>query len=134
MTMKRRRFMVLAVALVALNTFFWLAQGGFALPRGLINQFFGSRMIRAEVLFVNQDGSVQDERIDRGVIVAVTPGLITLREANGDVVPIQVDSGAQVQGGGRIGSVSKLRRGLRVVVYRQANSPAASVQVEGGGG
>jgi hypothetical protein len=131
--MNRRRFMVLAVALVALNTFFWVAQGGFALPRALINNFFGSRMIRAEVLVLNPDGSVQDERIDRGVIVAVTPALITLREANGDIVPIQVDSGAQVQGG-RIGSVSRLRRGLRVVVYRQANAPANSVQVEGVGG
>lgn len=133
MSMNRRRFMVLAVALVALNTFFWVAQGGFALPRALINNFFGSRMIRAEVLVLNPDGSVQDERIDRGVIVAVTPALITLREANGDIVPIQVDSGAQVQGG-RIGSVSRLRRGLRVVVYRQANAPANSVQVEGVGG
>jgi hypothetical protein len=132
-SMNRRRFMVLAVALVALNTFFWVAQGGFALPRALINNFFGSRMIRAEVLVLNPDGSVQDERIDRGVIVAVTPALITLREANGDIVPIQVDSGAQVQGG-RIGSVSRLRRGLRVVVYRQANAPANSVQVEGVGG
>ena len=31
MTMNRRRFMLLAVALVAVNTFFWVAQGGFAL-------------------------------------------------------------------------------------------------------
>ena len=42
MTMNRRRFMLLAVALVALNTFFWLAQGGFALPQAIINQFFGA--------------------------------------------------------------------------------------------
>ena len=33
MTMKRRRFMFLALALVALNAFFWLAQGGFAVRR-----------------------------------------------------------------------------------------------------
>jgi hypothetical protein len=133
MTMNRRRFMVLAIALVALNTFFWLAQGGFAFPRGLIQQFFGGRMIRAEVLVLNPDGSTRDERIDRGVIVAVTPALITLREANTDIVPIALDPAAQVQGGGRFGSVSRLRRGLRVVVYREANAPADAVQVEGFG-
>ena len=61
MTMNRRRFMVLAVALVAVNTFFWVAQGGFALPRAVINQFFGSQMVRAEVLLKNgEDGEGAD--------------------------------------------------------------------------
>ncbi len=133
MTMNRRRFMFLAVALVALNTFFWVAQGGFALPKGLIQQFFGSRMVRAEVVYLNPDGTAADERIDRGVIVAVTPGLITLREADGTTAAIPIATTAQVQGG-RIGSLSRLRRGLRVVVYHQANAPADSVQVEGFGG
>jgi hypothetical protein len=134
MNMKRRRFMFLAIALVALNTFFWLAQGGFALPGGVISQFFGSRMVRAEVLYVATDGTTQDERIDRGVVVAVTPAQITLREANGDIVPIALDPAAQFQGGGRLGILAKLRRSVRVVVYRPANAPANLVQVEGVGG
>ena len=79
MTMNRRRFMFLAVALVALNTFFWVAQGGFAIPKALIQTFFGSRMVRAEVVYLNPDGTTGDERIDRGVIMAVTPALITLQ-------------------------------------------------------
>ncbi|MGD0713601.1 MAG: hypothetical protein ABSB24_05385 [Gaiellaceae bacterium] len=131
--MNRRRFLFLAVALVAVNTFFWLAAGGFALPGALINQLFGPRMIRSEVLVLAPDGTTQDYRIDRGVVLAVTPALITLREANGDVVPIQVDPNAQVQGAGRLSSVSRLRRNLRVVVYRLANAPANLVQVEGVG-
>jgi ferredoxin-like protein FixX len=49
-TMTRRRFAVLLSAVLALNTFFWLAQGGFALPRAMIDRFFGPRMIRAEVI------------------------------------------------------------------------------------
>ena len=53
MTMNRRRFLFLATALVAVNSFFWLAQSGFALPRAIINQFFGGNMIRAEVLIVD---------------------------------------------------------------------------------
>jgi hypothetical protein len=133
--MSRRRFMLVVVALVAVNSFFWLAQSGFAIPRGLINQFFGQNMVRAEVVVLNPDGSTQDYRIDRGVIVAITPTLITLREADGTIQPIQIDTTSQVQGGGgRIGGLSRLRRNLRVVVYRQANGPATTVQVEGLGG
>jgi hypothetical protein len=133
MRMNRRRFMVLAVALVALNSFFWVAQGGFALPRAMINQLFGSQMIRAEVLVQTPTGPA-DYRVDRGVIKAMAPGSITIREKNGDVVPIQLSSGASVTGpGGRTGSTSALRRGMRVVVVAPANGPAESIQVEGYG-
>jgi len=58
--MNRRRFMFLTLALVALNSFFWLAQGGFALPGAIINQFFGNRMVRAELLVQAGGGSIQD--------------------------------------------------------------------------
>ena len=125
--------MFLAVALVALNTFFWLAQGGFAIRRradpDVLRAADGPRRGR-----VPQPGRhAGDERIDRGVIMAVTPALITLHEADGTTAAIPIAATAQVQGG-RIGSVSRLRRGLRVVVYHQANAPADSVQVEGIGG
>jgi hypothetical protein len=134
-TMNRRRFMIVAIALVAVNSFFWLAQSGFALPRGLINQFFGQNMIRAEVIVLNPDGTTTDERIDRGVIVAVTPALITLREADGRIQPVQLTTSAQIQGpAGRVVGASRLRTNMRVVVYRQANGPATIVQVEGLGG
>jgi hypothetical protein len=122
MTMTRRRFMFLAVALVALNSFFWLASGGFALPKAVINQFFGNSMVRAEVLLKNG----QDWRIDRGVITSVVPGTITLQEPDGTSVSIPVSPSARVQGGGR-----QLRKRMRVVVYHQANLPAEIVQVEG---
>lgn len=133
-TMTRRRFMLLAVALVALNSFFWLAQGGFALPKAIINQFFGNRMVRAEVLVQAQDGSIQDWRIDRGVITAISGTSVTLRERDATSVTIQVDPAARVQGSPKIFSVAQLKRRLRVVIYRQANLPAEVVQVEGVGG
>jgi hypothetical protein len=129
MSMKRR-FMVLAVALVALNTFFWLAQGGFALPRAIINQFFGRAMIRAEVLVQSPTG-VQDWRIDRGVITANTGSSLTLREGDGTSVTVDVDPAARVEGAARFTTVAQLRRRLRVVVYHQANAAAELVQVEG---
>jgi hypothetical protein len=131
--MNRRRFMVLAVVLVALNTFFWVAQGGFALPKAMIDQFFGGRMIRAEVLVQTPTGT-EDYRIDRGVIKTITPGSIVLKEKNGDMVPIQLATAATVTGlGGRKGAGTALRIGMRVIVFRLANAPADSVQVEGFG-
>jgi hypothetical protein len=134
MTVNRRRFMLLAVALVVLNTFFWVAQGGFALPAALVDQLFGNRMIRAEVLVQTPTGAA-DYRIDRGVIKAITPASIVLKEKNGDMVPIQLASSASVTGlGGRKASGTALRVGLRVLVVRLADGPADTIQVEGVGG
>jgi hypothetical protein len=134
MTVNRRRFMLLAVALIALNSFFWLAPGGFALSRGIIDQFFGQKLIRAEVVVQTPTG-VQDYLIDRGVIKAVIPGSITLKEKDDKLVTIQLASAATVTGpGGRSGKSTALRPGLRVIVYRVANAPAESIQVEGIGG
>jgi len=133
MTVTRRRFMFLAVALVALNSFFWIAQGGFALPKAIINQFFGSNMVRAEVL-VAGPGGLEDWRIDRGVITTIAGTNLTLRERDGTFVTIEVDPNARVSGPGRFSSVAQLKRRLRVVLYHQANAAAEVVQVEGVGG
>ncbi len=133
MTVNRKRFMYLAVALVALNSFFWMASGGFALSRAIINQFFGNQMIRAEVLVQTPTGA-QDYFIDRGVIRTLSTGSITIREKNGDMVPLQISSTATVSGpGGRALPATALRRGMRVIVFRIANQPADTVQVEGFG-
>jgi len=124
--------MLLAVTLVAVNSFFWLAQGGFALPKAIINQFFGNRLVRAEVL-MQAPGGVQDWRIDRGVITAVAGTNVTLREADATTVTLAISPTARVQGSARVWSVAQLRKRLRVVVYHQANLPAEIVQVEGAG-
>ena len=131
MTMtRRRRFLFLATALIAVNSFFWLAQSGFALPQAIINQFFGGKMIRSEVLISTPAGT-QDWRIDRGVITAVSGTAVTLLEKDATVVSLQIDPNARVQGSARISSVAQLRRRLKIVVYRQADQPATLVQVEG---
>ena len=129
-SMKRRRFLLLAVTLVALNSFFWLAQSGFALPKAIINQFFGGNMVRAEVI-VAAPGGTQDWRIDRGVITAIAGSNYTLREKDGTVVTLPIDPNARVQGPARFASVGLLRKRLRIVVYRLADQPATTVQVEG---
>ena len=65
--------------------------------------------------------------------MSAVSGTLTVRESNGDTVPLPVDPAAQVQGGGRRVTAATLRRGTRVVVYRSANAPAELVQVEGFG-
>jgi hypothetical protein len=130
--MNRRRFMFLAVALVALNTFFWLAAGGLALPQAIINQFFGNSMIRAEVLLQTPSG-VQDWRIDRGVITQISGTTVTLLEKDSTSVTVQLDPNARIQGPARFSKLRQLRPRLRVALYHQANLPAQIVQVEGVG-
>jgi hypothetical protein len=133
MTVSRRRFLYLATALVAVNCFFWLAQSGFALPKAIINQFFGSNMIRAEVLVATPTGT-QDWRMDRGTITAISGTTVTLRERDGTVLTLQLDPNARVQGSARIVSVAQLKRRLHVLIYRQGDTPAQLVQVEGTAG
>ena len=128
--MSRRRFALLAVTLVALNSFLWLAQGGFALPAGLIDRFFGQRMIRAEVV-IGGPNAVNDFRIDRGVITSTAPGEITLRERDGTIVTIPVAPSTVVVGSLAITTVGQLRPPMRVLVVRKANAPAQKIQVEG---
>ena len=130
MNVTRRRFLALAIVLVAVNSFFWLAQSGFALPRAVIDQLFGHNLIRAEVL-VSSAGVTQDWRIDRGVITAISGTSVTLKERDGTFVTLQVDPNARVQGLPRFASVSQLRRRLRIVLYREGDAPAELVQVEG---
>ena len=131
MDMTRRRFTALGGAIAAATACLALAGSASALPGAVINQLFSARMIRAEVLVLAPDGSTQDYRIDRGTVTALTSAQITLREANGDIVPIQLATGVQVQGAGRLGLLARLRRNQRVTVYRLANAPANLVEVEG---
>ena len=131
--MSRRRFALLLCAVVAVNAFFWLAQGGFALPRGLIDRFFGPRMIRAEVILQGPAGRINDFRLDRGVIVSATRGSLLLREQDGTTVTIPVAPRARVTGSPAVTDVSQLRPPMRVLVVRRANARANLVQVEGTG-
>jgi hypothetical protein len=131
----RRRFAVLAVVLVAVNVFFWLAGSGLALSGGgIVQTLLGGRMIRAEVVWQAPDGTVRDSQLYRGVITAVSPGSITLREKDRptDVIPVATD--AVVRSGVQVETTSALKRGMRVVVERPANAPADTIQVEGYGG
>jgi hypothetical protein len=120
---------------VAVNAFFWVAQSGFALPGGgFVQSILGGRFIRAEVLWLTPDGKVQDSRLDRGVVVSFTTDTVVLREKDGTQQTIPLAPTVAVHAGTQIGSTAILKRGMRVVVARQATSPADTIQVEGFGG
>ena len=125
--------MILAVALVALNTFFWVAGPSLGLTKGIVNQFFGNRLVRAEVVIQGTSGTAEDWLIDRGVIKSISGPSITLTEGDGRQVTVVVDQNARVQGPFRFGSVAKLRPRLRIVTYHLANAPVQLIQVEGVG-
>jgi hypothetical protein len=129
--MRRRRYTILVLGLVALNLVLWLAPPGLAVRDALINQLFGPRLIRAEVVVRGAGTTTQDYLIDRGVITVAAADSITVRESDGTLVPIAVASTTQVSGPKRFTSVLSLRRNLRVLVFHLANAPASLVQVEG---
>ncbi|MFN2629911.1 MAG: hypothetical protein ABR569_14960 [Gaiellaceae bacterium] len=121
-----RRFTLLAAALLGLNLFFLLVPVGVAGSGSLAAFLFGPRMMRAEV--VMKDGS--DYLADRGRISSVAAGSLTLREADGRLVTVQVSPSAQVTLGGVPTTVAALRRGLRATVVRESNGPATIVQAQ----
>ena len=121
--------MLLAVALVALNTFFWVAGPSLGLTKAIVNQLFGNRLIRAEVILQGSSGP-EDWLIDRGQITSISGSTYTLRERDGTTATVQIDPRARVLPY-RFGGVAQLRRRLHVVVYHQANLAAEIVQVEG---
>jgi hypothetical protein len=135
--MRSKRFMAVVVGLVALNAVLWLAPAGLALRQAVINQLFGPRLIRAEVVLQATGGSTQDYLIDRGVITVAAADSLVLREQDGKLQTIPIGATTQVTGLKRFTSVATLRKNLRVLVIRLANGPASVVQVEarvGGGG
>jgi hypothetical protein len=97
----------------------------------VIDQLFGGRMIRAEVVVQGAAGT-EDYLIDRGVIKVIAPGSITLKEKDDKMVTIATTpTPAVTSASGRKGPGRTLRVGMRVIISRLANAPADTIQVEG---
>jgi hypothetical protein len=129
--MSRRRFLILVFAVVAVNSFFWLAQGGAALPRALFDRLFGPQMVRSEVVVADRFGSTQDYRVDRGVIASISLGQIVVRERDGTMVEIPVRPRTRVSTPNGPRDVRMLRPGMRVLAIRPVNEPAVVINLEG---
>ena len=127
--MRSRRSILLAGVLVGLNVALWLAPPGLALRKAIVQQVFGSKVVRLEVVEKKPVGGSTDWRIDRGVITQVSSTQLTLREADGRIQPIPLSTSTAVVRPGRSASLDKLRPHLDVLVTWPANGPAESVDV-----
>ena len=121
-----RRFVLLVGVLVALNVTLWFAAPGLALRKAIVNQLFGPNMVRAQV----HEKNGQDWNLDRGVITRVNSTQLTLREFDGRIQSIPVDSTTTVIRLGRHLPLSALARRWRVVVLWPPIGAAQSVDVE----
>jgi hypothetical protein len=121
-----RRFLLLASVLVALNLVLWLAPAGLALRGAIINELFGPKLVRAEV--IERNGG--DWRLDRGVITSLNSTQLTLREADGRVQTIPLSATTKVIRFDRRLPVGALAPRWRVLVTWPATGPAQSVDVE----
>lgn len=67
--------------------------------------------------------------LDRGRIVSVSPGSLTLREQDGSMVDVAVSSSTRVLIAGRPAAVTDLRRGQTAITRRIDGGPATNVTV-----
>ncbi|TML50638.1 MAG: hypothetical protein E6G16_08515 [Actinobacteria bacterium] len=126
-----RRFVLLAGVLVTLNLALWFASPGLALRKALVNQLFGPKMIRVEVIKWTGAGTPPaDIRLDRGVITQVSSTQLTLRERDTKVQSIPLSSATDVIRFGHHLPPSVLAKRWHVVVTWPANGAAQTVDVE----
>jgi len=129
----RRRLAIFGIAgLLAVNAVLLLIQPGLALPPGLGSYFFGSKLVRADVV-VNQNG-IKQYRLDQGRILRIQGSSLLLREADGTVVTVPVAPDADVVlRSGRHTTPAALRRNLVVLTIREGGGAASEVRVRGSG-
>ena len=124
--MFRRRFVVLAAALVVFAAALVLAGPGFALRHALVTQLFGPKMVRA----VAVERSGDQWNLDRGVITQVSSTQLTLLEADGRVQPIPLADTTRVIRLRHQLSLTALKKHWHVLVTWPVTGPAVSVDVE----
>jgi hypothetical protein len=107
-----------------------LVQTGAAGMRSLGNDFFGPKLVRAEVI-TSEGGAIHDYRVDRGRIRSVAPGSLTLLEKDGTLVSVPVAATADVTLRGDQVPLTRLRRGLVATTVRDGAAPASIVVATG---
>ncbi|HZR92597.1 MAG TPA: hypothetical protein VFA44_09375 [Gaiellaceae bacterium] len=99
------------------------------LARDLARSYFGSALVRAEVVSVI-GGVMHDFRIDEGRVTAVRPGAIDLLERDGTRQTVPVGPVQQLTPGvGGLLQLGEVVRGVRVVTVRDGDRPAAEVRL-----
>jgi hypothetical protein len=128
--MRSRRRLLLAGILGTLGVALWLAPSGLALRKAVVQQVFGGKIVRLEVIEKKPVAASTDWRIDHGVITSVDSTQLTLREADGRSQPIPLSASTRVIRHGRVSSQNRLRPHLYVLVTWRADGVAQSVVVD----
>jgi hypothetical protein len=123
-----RRFVLLAGILVTLNLVLWLATPGLAIRKALVNQLFGTKMVRVVVL----EKSGAEWHLDRGTITQVNGSQVTVKEADGRIQAIPISGSTKVRSPlGRRLPLSALAPRWRVLVtWPDGGGAAQEVDVE----
>ncbi len=97
-----------------------------AIRKAIVVQLLGPKMVRAQVL----EKSGLQMNLDRGVITQVSDTQLTLKEADGRIQPIPIDTTTKVIHLGHQLLPTQLAPKWRVLVAWPATGPALSVDVE----
>ena len=126
----RSRRRLLAGILVTFGIALWLASPGLALRKAVVQQVFGGKIARLEVIERKPVAGSTDWRIDHGVITAVDSTQLMLHEADGRIQLIPLSASTRVIRHGRTSSQDQLRAHLTALVTWRANGAAQTVVVD----
>ena len=127
--MRRRIAIGAVVTLLGANAVLLVTEPGPALPRALGSYFFGSKLVRADV--VVRDGGIREFRLDRGRVVRVARAALIVHEADATVVVVPVAPDAAITLNGRPAAFAELARGMVVTTIREGAASASEIRAHG---
>jgi hypothetical protein len=99
------------------------------LPVSLSTTLLGTRLIRGEIAV--KDTAVHDYRLDRGRITQVGVTTLTIHEADGTDVTVNVSPTARVKVNGQNAIFVQLRRGMMAITMHDGDKPADQIYATG---
>jgi hypothetical protein len=99
------------------------------LPVSLSTVLLGNKLIRGEIAV--KDTVLHDYRLDRGRITQVAVTTLTIHEADGTDVTIDVSPTARVKVNGQNAIFVQLRRGMMAVTMHDGDKPADQIYATG---
>jgi hypothetical protein len=99
------------------------------LPLGVTAALLGNKLIRGEIAV--KDTVLHDYRLDRGRITQVGVTTLTIHEADGTDVTVDVSPTARVKVNGQNAIFVQLRRGMMAVTMHDGDKPADQVYATG---
>ena len=100
------------------------------LPVGMYATLLGNRLIRGEIA-VKDPAGTHDYRLDRGRITQIGVTTLTLHEADGTDVTVNVSATARVKVNGQNAIFVQLRRGMTAITIHDHDNPADQIYATG---